>query len=40
MRNAWENRVRGAARQAEARRFETEAGNVDPTLGIVRSLLS
>jgi hypothetical protein len=40
MRNAWENRVRGAARQAEARRHETDAGNVDPTLGIVRSLLA
>jgi hypothetical protein len=40
MRSAWENRVRGAQRQAEAQRFETAAGNVDPTLGIVRSLLS
>ena len=40
MRSAWENRVRGAARQAEARRFETEAGGVDPTLGIVKTLLS
>ncbi|MDI1286036.1 MAG: hypothetical protein PSV46_16745 [Reyranella sp.] len=40
MRNAWEHRVRGAARQAEARRYGTEAGNVDPTLGIARSLLS
>jgi len=40
MRHAWENRVRGAARQAEARRYEALAGRVDPTLGIVRSLLS
>ena len=40
MQHAWENRVRGAARQAEARRYETEAGRVDPTLGIVKTLLS
>ena len=39
MRDAWENRVRGASRQAQARYYETTAGNVDPTLGIVRSLL-
>jgi len=40
MRDAWENRVRGASRQAQARYYETAAGNVDPTLGIVRSLLN
>lgn len=40
MRQAWENRVRGAARQAEARQNETLAAYVDPTLGIVKTLLS
>ena len=40
LRNAWENRVRGAGRQAQARTYETAAGNVDPTLGIVKTLLS
>jgi hypothetical protein len=40
MRNAWEDRVQGARRQAQARYYETAAGNVDPTLGIARSLLS
>lgn len=40
MRNAWESRVRGAQRQSQARYYETAAGNVDPTLGIVRSLLN
>ena len=40
LRNAWENRVRGAGRQAQARHYETAAGNVDPTLGIVKTLLS
>ncbi|TAJ37857.1 MAG: hypothetical protein EPO55_17590 [Reyranella sp.] len=40
MRDAWDNRVRGAGRQAQARYYETAAGNVDPTLGIVRSLIS
>ena len=40
LRNAWENRVRGASRQAQARYYETAAGNVDPTLGIVKTLLS
>ena len=40
MRDAWENRVRGASRQAQARYYETAAGNVDPTLGIVKSLIS
>lgn len=40
LRNAWENRVRGAGRQAQARYYETAAGNVDPTLGIVKTLLS
>ena len=40
LRNAWENRVRGASRQAQARYYETAAGNVDPTLGIVKSLLN
>jgi hypothetical protein len=39
MRDAWDNRVRGASRQAQARYYETAAGNVDPTLGIARSLL-
>lgn len=40
LRNAWEHRVRGAARQAQARYCETAAGNVDPTLGIMKTLLS
>lgn len=40
LRNAWENRVRGAGRQAQARYYETAAGNVDPTLGIVKTLIS
>ncbi|MDP2330963.1 MAG: hypothetical protein Q8M19_09745 [Reyranella sp.] len=40
LRNAWENRVRGAGRQAQARYYETAAGNVDPTLGVVKTLLS
>lgn len=40
MRDAWDNRVRGATRQAQARYYETAAGNVDPTLGIVKSLIS
>jgi hypothetical protein len=39
LRNAWENRVRSAGRQAQARYYETAAGNVDPTLGIVKTLL-
>ncbi|MCF8532581.1 MAG: hypothetical protein K9G48_06230 [Reyranella sp.] len=40
MRNAWENRVRGANRQVQARTYETAAGNADPTLDIVKTLLS
>ncbi|MEI7875028.1 MAG: hypothetical protein WCK95_23060 [Alphaproteobacteria bacterium] len=40
MHDAWENRVQGARRQAQARTYETAAANVDPTLGIARSLLS
>ena len=40
MRDAWDNRVRGANRQAQARYYETAAGNVDPTLGIMKSLIS
>lgn len=40
MRDAWEMRNRSAARMAQARYFETQSGNVDPALGIVRSLLS
>lgn len=40
MRAAWENRVRGAAHEAEARQAEALAGRVDPTLGIARSLLA
>jgi len=40
MRDAWDNRVRGATRQAQARYYETAAGNVDPTLSIVKSLIS
>lgn len=40
VRDAWENRVRGAGRQAQARYYETASGNVDPTLGIVKTLLS
>ncbi|MDP1752562.1 MAG: hypothetical protein Q8L22_24195 [Reyranella sp.] len=39
-RDAWEHRARGASRQAQARYYETAAGNVDPTLGIVKTLLS
>ena len=39
-RNAWDHRARGASRQAQARYYETASGNVDPTLGIVKSLLS
>lgn len=38
-RDAWEHRARGASRQAQARYYETAAGNVDPALGIVRSSL-
>ncbi|MEK7993517.1 MAG: hypothetical protein AAB403_06900 [Planctomycetota bacterium] len=40
LRNAWENRIRSASRQAQARTYETAAGNVDPTLGIAKTLLS
>jgi hypothetical protein len=40
MRDAWEHRQCAAARLAQARRYEGEAAAVDPTLGIVRSLLS
>ena len=40
LRNAWENRVRGASRRAQASTYETAAGNVDPTLGIAKTLLS
>ncbi len=40
MRDAWDHRVKGANRQAQARYNETAAGNVDPTLGIVKSLLN
>ncbi|MDP2331467.1 MAG: hypothetical protein Q8M19_12335, partial [Reyranella sp.] len=40
LRNVWENRVRGAGRQAQARYYETAAANVDPTLGFVKTLLS
>ena len=40
MRHAWENRVRGAAHQAGARRSETLAGGVDPSLGIAKTLLA
>ena len=40
LRNAWENRVQGARRLAQARFYETAAANVDPTLGIARSLLA
>ncbi len=40
MRDAWDSRVRGASRQAQAHYYETAAGNVDPTLGIVKSLIS
>ena len=39
LRNAWEMRNRAAAHLAQARSYETQSGNVDPTLGIVRSLL-
>lgn len=39
MRDAWDNRVRGANRQAQARYYETAAGNVDPTLGIIKTLI-
>ena len=40
LRNAWDMRNRSAARMAQARYYEAQSGNVDPTLGIVRSLLS
>lgn len=40
VRDAWEHRARGASRQAQARYYETAAGNVDPTLGIAKTLLS
>ncbi len=40
MRDAWEHRVRGASRQAQARYYETAAGNVDSALGIAKSLIS
>lgn len=40
LRNAWEMRTERADRLARARYYETQAGNVDPTLGIARSLLS
>lgn len=40
MRDAWDNRVRGSTRQAQARYYETAAGNVDPTLSIVKTLLA
>ena len=33
-------RGRCSGRQAQARYYETAAGNVDPTLGIVKTLLS
>jgi hypothetical protein len=41
MRTAWENRVRASLRPVPAGHYErVPAGRVDPTLGIVRSLLS
>lgn len=40
LRNAWEMRNVSAARMAQARYYETQAGNVDPTLGIAKTLLS
>jgi hypothetical protein len=40
VRDAWEHRVRGVGRQAQARYYETVAGNVDPSLGIAKTLLS
>ncbi len=40
MRDAWEHRVQGTRRLAEAGRYDEEGAAVDPTLGIVRSLLS
>ncbi|MDP2329385.1 MAG: hypothetical protein Q8M19_01635 [Reyranella sp.] len=40
MRDAWENRLRGASRQAQARYYETAAGNVDSTLKVMKSLIS
>jgi len=39
MQDAWGHRVRGAGREAEARRHEADARNVDPTLGIASSLI-
>lgn len=39
MRDAWQHRLRAAAHQAEARRYDVEGTAVDPTLGIVQSLL-
>lgn len=40
LRNAWENRVQAARRLAQARICDAAVGNVDPTPGIARSLLS
>jgi hypothetical protein len=41
MRSAWENRVRASLRPVPAGHFERlPAGRVDPTLGIVRGLLT
>lgn len=38
-RDAWEHRLRAADREAEARRLVEATGRVDPTPGILRSLL-
>jgi hypothetical protein len=40
MRDAWEHRVQGTRRMAQARYYENAAAAVDPTMGIVKSLLS
>ena len=40
MRNAWEHRVQGTRRLAQARYYENAAAAVDPSLGIAKTLLS
>ena len=40
MRNAWEHRVQGTRRLAQARYYENAAASVDPSLGIAKTLLS
>ena len=40
MRDAWEHRVQGTRRLAQARYYENAAAAVDPSLGIAKTLLS